>query len=131
MVAESSGNPSQLELRIGEFVSGGLPDGVTVSVSHDSNADGTPGFGELVSLTDRIRNVFGKGSPLSPEYLQGPGTSTTAGIDLNELDTRVGLLEGSLRLQQSLSRRLLRLSTRPQVRTMPRFSRLCRGFGPR
>jgi hypothetical protein len=96
VVAESSGEPSQLELRIQDFVSGGLPDGSSVTVSQAENADNTPGFGELIGLTGRMRNVLAKGSPLRPEHLQGPGTSTTAGIDLNELDTRLGLLETSL-----------------------------------
>ena len=95
VIAESSGDPCLLELRIAETFSSSLPAGTAVSVSRTSNPDGTPGFGELLSLTARIRALLGKASPLTPQHLQGADSSTVVGIDVADLDTRAAALEAS------------------------------------
>jgi hypothetical protein len=95
VVTESSGNPSQLELRIVEEASGGLPAGSSVSVVHTPNPDGTPGFGELLSLCARIRAALSKAAPLTPQHLQGADSSTVDGIDVSDLDARATALETS------------------------------------
>ena len=94
VVAESSGG--QMELRIAEAVSGGLPAGSSVSVVRAPNPDGTPGFGELLSLAGRIRAALGKATPLGPQHLLGADTSTIAGINVGDLDARAAALEKSL-----------------------------------
>jgi len=88
VITEASGSPCQLELRIAESVSGGLPEGTSVSVSRAPNPDGTPGFGELLSLAGRIRTVLGKATALGPQQLQGAGTSSVVGLNVAELDAR-------------------------------------------
>ena len=88
VIAESSGSPCQLELRIAEAVSGGMPAGTSVTVSCAPNPDGTTGFGELLSLAGRIRTVLGKATPLGPQQLQGADTSPVQGINVAELDAR-------------------------------------------
>lgn len=96
VVAESAGDPCQLELRIAEAVSGGLPAGAGVSVSRAANPDGTPGFGELLSLAARMRTVLGSATALGPQQLQGADTSPVAGINVGDLDARATALGASL-----------------------------------
>ncbi len=95
VLAESSGNPSQLELRIAEFVSAGQPAGATIAVGKDPSSDGSLGFGELLSLTQRIRTALGKAIPLGPQQLQGANASPTDGLDTGEFDGRAAALEAS------------------------------------
>lgn len=96
VVAESAGHPSVLELRIAETFSGSLPGTTRVSVARTPNPNGAPGFGELLSLTARMRAFFGKASPLSPQHLQSADTSAVAGIDVDDLDDRADALGKSL-----------------------------------
>ncbi|MEO8368638.1 MAG: hypothetical protein ABI806_05530 [Candidatus Solibacter sp.] len=95
VIAESAGDPSQLELRIAEAVSGGMPEGTVVSFVRTQNSD-SPGFGELVNLAGRIRAVLGKATPLAPQHLQGADSSTVAGINVGDLDARAAALGTSL-----------------------------------
>lgn len=96
VVAETTGDPCQLELRIVETISGGLPPGSSVTVSRMPNAHGPPGFGELLSLAERIRTALGKATPLAPQHLQGADTSIVEGINVADLDARAAALGTSL-----------------------------------
>jgi hypothetical protein len=96
VAVESAGEPSQLERRIVEAVSGGLPPGSTVTVSREPNADRTPGFGELLSLAERVRTALAKATPLAPQHLQGGDSSIVVGIDAADLDARAAALGTSL-----------------------------------
>ena len=96
VAVESAGEPSQLERRIVEAVSGGLPPGSTVTVSREPNADQPPGFGELLSLAERVRTALAKATPLAPQHLQGADSSLVAGINAADLDARAAALGTSL-----------------------------------
>jgi hypothetical protein len=95
VIAESSGAPSQLELRIVEAVSKGQPPDTAVSVLTAPNPDGTPGFGELLSLAERLRAVLGKATPLSSQHFQVADTSFVMGLDVADLDGRAGAFANS------------------------------------
>jgi hypothetical protein len=95
VVAESSGDPSQLEMRVVESVSASQPAGAAIAVVRDPSADGSAGFGELLSLAQRIRIALGKAIAVGPQQLQGANASPTDGLDMGELDGRVAALEAS------------------------------------
>ena len=95
VVAEISGSPATLELRVMESLAAGLPSGTSVSILKTPNADGSLGFGELSALCQRMQHAFGKASALSPQNLQGSGTSAVLGLDVADLDTRAAALATS------------------------------------
>jgi len=95
VVVESSGDPSQLEMRIVEFVSASQPAGATITVAKDPSEDGSTGFAELASLTQRIRTALGKAIPIGPQQLQGANASPTDGLDTAEFDGRAAAIQAS------------------------------------
>ena len=95
VVAEISGSPSTLELRVIESISAGQAPGTSVSILKTPNADGSLGFGELSGLCQRMQLAFGKASALSPQNLQGSATSAVLGLNVADLDTRAAALATS------------------------------------
>jgi hypothetical protein len=95
VVTEISGSPSTLELRVVEALSASLALGTSISILKTPNADGSLGFGELFALCQRVQLAFGKASPLTPQNLQGSGTSAVLGLDVADLDTRAAALATS------------------------------------
>jgi hypothetical protein len=95
VVTESGGAPSQLELRIVDFLATGKPSGTGIAVVDAPAADGTPGFAELLGLAQRLQTALGKAVPLGPRELQGANASPVVGFDVNELDGRATALATS------------------------------------
>jgi len=95
VVTEISGSPSTLELRVMEALSSGLAAGTSISVLKTPNTDGSLGFGELSALCQRLQLAFGKASALTPQSLQGSGTSAVLGLDLADVAARVAALAAS------------------------------------
>jgi len=95
VVVEAAGEPSQLERRIRDALAAGRPGSDSVAVLRTPSPDGSPGFAELLALAARIRTLLSTVEPLTPQHVEGPDASPVLGLDIAELNNRVGALQVS------------------------------------
>src|SRR5271165_6082766 len=96
VICESSGEQSSLERRIVDAVTATQLAGSVVTVVNTPASDGSLGFAELLAFAARIRLLLSQAIALGPQPVQGPDASPALGIDMNELASRVGILQASL-----------------------------------